>query len=217
METVLWCRRGSGESGVSPSIVTQGAHRAVEYFDHSGRWAILPSTKVDAQMQAAFSDRVCRLLRESRKRQRLTQAEVAARTEGLVSKAALANYETGHRSLRIEIFWVLARALGEVPGELLGAAEEGLSAQLGHHAPSVVIDPEIVRTSEDARLAPVRRWVELRQSVLPGGVAPGPMVLDAAAIGALAALMGLPFAECVTILQLLAVRPAGPLPNWSRP
>src|SRR5664279_1732444 len=73
-----------------------------------------------------FAAAVCRVLRESRRRQKLTQAEVAQRTGGLVSKAALANYETGHRSLRVDVLWVIAGALGEDLGTLLTAAERSV-------------------------------------------------------------------------------------------
>ena len=45
--------------------------------------------------QQRFAQVVTEKLRESRRRQKLTQADVANRTKGLVSKAALANYETG--------------------------------------------------------------------------------------------------------------------------
>ena len=77
------------------------------------------SQAYDARSQQAFAAAVCRVMRESRRRQKLTQAEVAQRTGGLVSKAALANYETGHRSLRVDVLWVIAGALGEDLGALL--------------------------------------------------------------------------------------------------
>src|SRR5690606_4365839 len=128
----------------------------------------------------------------------------------------LANYETGHRSLRIEVLWILTRALNEDLGELLFTAEQSLSLHLDQQAPSVLIDPEVVRASEDPRLAPVRRWVELRQSSLPGGISPGPMVLDAAAIEALASLMELTPQDCVAVLQSLAGRNTG-VPGQGRP
>ena len=73
----------------------------------------------------AFTMNLCLALRASRRRQRLTQAEVAARTGGLVTKAALANYETAHRPLRVEVLWVIARALGENIDDLVSAAERG--------------------------------------------------------------------------------------------
>ena len=85
------------------------------------------SQAYDARSQQAFAAAVCRVMRESRRRQKLTQAEVAQRTGGLVSKAALANYETGHRSLRVDVLWVIAGALGEDLGTLLCAAERGVA------------------------------------------------------------------------------------------
>lgn len=211
-------RRQPGFRVADQRPATHKDHRPVEYSDRSGRWTPSPSkVLIDARTQVEFADMVCRMLRDSRKRQRLTQAEVSARTGGLVSKAALANYETGHRSLRIEVLWILARALDEDLGELLFTAEQSLSLHLDQQAPSVLIDPEVVRASEDPRLAPVRRWVELRQSNNPGGVAPGPMVLDAAAIDALASLMELTPQECAAVLQSLAGRHRPVLPVQTRP
>src|ERR1700712_3854410 len=84
------------------------------------------SQAVDSWSKEMFAAAICRLLRESRRRQKLTQAQVADKTGGLISKAALANYETGHRSLRIDVVWVIAAALGESIGPLLSAAERGL-------------------------------------------------------------------------------------------
>ena len=72
-----------------------------------------------------FMMNLCLALRTSRRRQKLTQAEVVARTGGLVTKAALANYETGHRPIRVEVLWVVARALGEKIDDLVSAAERG--------------------------------------------------------------------------------------------
>lgn len=60
---------------------------------------------------AAFAVAVYTVLKETRKQKKLTQIEVANRTGGLVSKAAYANYETGHRSLRVDVVWVLCLAL----------------------------------------------------------------------------------------------------------
>ena len=77
----------------------------------------------DSRSQNAFAGALCRAIRDSRRRQHLTQAEVAARTNGLLSKAALANYETGHRGLRVEVLWVIARALGEDIKTLLDNAD----------------------------------------------------------------------------------------------
>src|SRR4051795_2673678 len=85
------------------------------------------SQAVDSWSKEMFAAAICRLLRDSRRRQKLTQAQVAARTGGLISKAALANYETGHRSLRVDVLWVIAGALGEDLGTLLGAAEQGVA------------------------------------------------------------------------------------------
>ena len=93
------------------------------------------SQAYDSRSQQAFAAAVCRVMRESRRRQKLTQAEVAQRTDGLVSKAALANYETGHRSLRVDVLWVIAGALGEDLGALLSAAERNVATRPSPSAP----------------------------------------------------------------------------------
>src|ERR1700712_2102977 len=121
------------------------------------------SQAVDSWSKEMFAAAVCRLLRDSRRWQKLTQAQVAARTGGLISKAALANYETGHRSLRVDVLWVIAQALGENMSTLVAAAERGLS-----HRPAsgggtpVTIDLARLQNSGDERLSSVRRWVQLQ-------------------------------------------------------
>ena len=45
--------------------------------------------------------------------QKLTLAEVCRRTGGAVRPSSLASYESGRRSLRIDVVWVITRALGE--------------------------------------------------------------------------------------------------------
>lgn len=161
------------------------------------------------QAQAAFASVIAGLLRESRHRQGLTQADVAARTGGLVSKAALANYETGHRSLRVDVFWVIARALGEDPGALLLDAERGSGYGSAVDAAPITVDVEAVLTSGDPRLAPVRRWFALR---LQSGSARLPVrtvTLDHGALSALSALMGVSAAECRRLLESATQPPAG--------
>lgn len=156
----------------------------------------------DARSQQAFAAAVCRVLRESRRRQKLTQAEVAQRTGGLVSKAALANYETGHRSLRVDVLWVIAHALGEDLGSLLTTAERGVALRptlTGTGA--ITVDVDELMAAEDPRLGPVRRWFELR------GTSANTVTLDDAALGALAAVMDVSAGECRTIL-VTAVRSA---------
>lgn len=163
--------------------------------------------------QAAFAGAVAGLLRQSRQRQRLTQALVAARTGGIVSKAALANYETGHRSLRVDVFWVLARALGEDAGALLAGAERETGFGAGDCELPVTVDLAEIMAGTDDRLAPVRRWVEVR-------LAPGAerldgirtLTLDHSALTALAALMDVSTAECRRLLLAHAVPPARAVP-----
>jgi len=163
------------------------------------------SQAVDLWSKEMFAAAVCRLLRDSRRRQKLTQAEVASRTGGLISKAALANYETGHRSLRVDVLWVLAKALGENVGNLLSSAERGIGhRQDADGSNPITIDIEEVRENGDVRLGSVRRWIELQHDLRPAAV--GVMTLDSGAISALSALMGVSGAECRAILMTVAGR-----------
>ncbi|GGM15077.1 helix-turn-helix domain-containing protein [Nakamurella endophytica] len=167
---------------------------------------------VDSWSQEMFASAVCRLLRDSRRRQKLTQAQVAARTGGLISKAALANYETGHRSLRVDVLWVIAHALGESMSTLVAQAERGLALRQDDQGGSpLTIDLTELGASRDERLAPVRRWVDLQEgsgwSTAPSGV----MVLDQGAITALSSLMGVPAQECRSILRTVSPRDGHPI------
>jgi transcriptional regulator with XRE-family HTH domain len=154
------------------------------------------------QAQLAFAGAIAGLLRESRRRQGLTQAQVAARTGGLVSKAALANYETGHRSLRIDIFWVIAKALGEDAGALLAGAERGSGYGMADEAAApIVVDVVSMQQNTDERLAPVRRWFALRLQPSSSRLPIRTVTLDHGALSALAALMRVTPAECRRLLQ----------------
>lgn len=154
----------------------------------------------DAGAQEAFAAAVCQVLRESRRRQKLTQAQVAEKTGGLVSKAALANYETGHRSLRVDVLWVIARALREDIGTLLTAAERGIGRRLNNPiSGAITIDVAEVLNDRDTRLEPVRRWFELR-----GDAASSHVTLDDGAIRALAGLMNVSPQECRQILSAIS-------------
>ena len=163
------------------------------------------SQAVDSWSKEMFAAAVCRLLRDSRRRQHLTQAQVAARTEGLISKAALANYETGHRSLRVDVLWVIAKALGENIGSLVASAERGIGhRQDADGSRPITIDIAEIRGNEDNRLGPVRRWVELQQAHRQSST--GVMTLDSGAISALSSLMGVSANECRAILMTVAGR-----------
>ena len=132
---------------------------------------------------------------------------MAQRTGGLVSKAALANYETGHRSLRVDVLWVIAGALGEDLGALLTAAERGVALRPAAGATgSITVDVAEVMATNDPRLGPVKRWFDLRTH---GGTTAA-MTLDDGAIAALAALMNVSAVECRRILisTIRGVRPA---------
>ena len=133
--------------------------------------------------QQSFADAVSRVLRESRRRQKLTQAELARRTGGLVTKAALANYETGHRSLRIDVVWVLAGALGEDLGALIATAQRQVLPTPTAPTEAVTVDVTDLLSRNDPRLAPPgRRWFQLHRDRR--------VTLDHDAIAALASLMG---------------------------
>ena len=163
------------------------------------------SQAVDSWSKEMFAAAVCRLLRDSRRRQKLTQAQVAARTGGLISKAALANYETGHRSLRVDVLWVVAKALGESIGSLVANAERGIGHRQDADGTSpITIDIDQVRENGDERLGSVQRWLELQQAARQSST--GLMTLDPGAIAALSSLMGVTPDECRVILSTAAVR-----------
>jgi transcriptional regulator with XRE-family HTH domain len=140
--------------------------------------------------QQRFARVVTQKLRESRRRQKLTQADVANRTRGLVSKAALANYETGHRSLRIDVLWVIARALGEDLGNLLSSVEHEVAGAVSEDSPSTIgVRVANLMRSPDSRLDPVRRWFELRRSSSAEATEDEVVHLDHDALRALGELM----------------------------
>ncbi len=156
---------------------------------------------VDADAQVVFSRALCAQLRDARRRMGLTQAQLSARTGGLISKAALANYETGHRSMRVDIFWALARALDTDPGILMAAAERsaGMSADSQSPGP-VTIEIHRLMANADPRLAAARKWFELRY---PSN-RPATETLDTAAVSALAALADMPVDEFRRLLARVA-------------
>jgi len=157
-----------------------------------GRFAV---TTAD---QNRFAQVVTEKLRESRRRQKLTQAEVANRTRGLVSKAALANYETGHRSLRIDVLWVITRALGEDLGQLLTRVENEVYGNRGidEAASSIRVRMGHLRGLKDSRLDPVLRWFDLRRPTTSEPITDDTVVtLDAEVLPAMAAITGLTSAE----------------------
>ena len=173
------------------------------------------SQAYDSRSQQAFAAAVCRVLRESRRRQKLTQAEVAQRTGGLVSKAALANYETGHRSLRVDVLWVIAGALGEDLGALLNAAERGVALRPAAGATgSITVDVAEVMATNDPRW-PGQTMVRLADPRRHAAA----MTLDDGAIAALASLMNVSAVECRRILisTIRGVRPPAPLRSSTEP
>ena len=154
------------------------------------------SSAVPASPPDAFVCAIRRQLRESRLRQKLTLAEVCRRTGGAVRPSSLASYESGRRSLRIDVVWVITQALGEDLAGLLRAAEQVARQPSGTtRDESLGVDIDRVLSSRDPRLAQVRRWFELQ------GTGPRQVVtLDTDAILALASLMGVPVNECRLVL-----------------
>lgn len=143
--------------------------------------------------QKAFAERVCQELRASRRRQKLTQAEVAQRTGGLVSKAALANYETGHRALRIDVLWVVAGALGEDLGDLLRRAEREMNS-VPHTG--IVLNVAALQQNRDPQLDGVRRWLHAS-----GNRTQDTVQINGNVLGALATIMRLPQHEAERLLK----------------
>ena len=114
------------------------------------------SHTIRSPSQQSFAAAVSRVIRESRRRQKLTQAELAHRTGGLVTKAALANYETGHRSLRIDVVWVLAGALGENLGAMMTTSQTYVLPAPTASTEAVIIDVTDLLSRNNPRLAGVR-------------------------------------------------------------
>ncbi len=124
------------------------------------------TSNVTAEHQRQFAASICRAIRESRRRQKLTQAELAARTGGLISKASLANYETGHRSLRIDVVWVIAVALGEDLETIVQRANRSIQSESGEEidyepALGIVLDLRALKRSDDPDLKRVVSWYKL--------------------------------------------------------
>jgi len=107
----------------------------------------------------------------------------------------------------VDVLWVIAGALGEDLGALLNAAERGVALRPAAGATgSITVDVAEVMATNDPRLAPVKRWFELRTH---GGTTSA-MTLDDGAIAALASLMNVSAVECrrILIATIRGVRPA---------
>lgn len=108
--------------------------------------------------QAAFAKAVSAVIKRERRHQKLTQAELATRTNGLVSKHALANYENGHRSLRIDVVWVIAGALGIDMSDLIDQAEHLVRQAPGQ---AITISIQALEESTHPSLLRILRWHKL--------------------------------------------------------
>lgn len=137
-----------------------------------------------------FATSMRAVLRTVRKERGWTQADLAARTDGAVTKAALAGYEIGHRSLRLSTFWILARALGYSCAELTARAERTMEGR----GPHLRIRVQQVLHTTDPALQPVRTW--LRSGYPQGAAALSVEPLPDGAVTALANLMGVAPDEC---------------------
>lgn len=132
----------------------------------------------------------------------MTIRDVAAAMGGIASKGAISSYECGQRSLRIDVFVALARALHEDPARLLAAAEAQAAPPAGMATAPLTVDVAAVVNGTDPVLAPVRRWFALRA---PGGQ--GSITLNAPALAALAELTGLPAGACRALLAAAGAQP----------
>ena len=157
------------------------------------------SHTIRSPSQQSFAAAVSRVIRESRRRQKLTQAELAHRTGGLVTKAALANYETGHRSLRIDVVWVLAGALGENLGAMMTTSQTYVLPAPTASTEAVIVDVTDLLSRNNPRLAGVRRWFQMRRD--------SQVTLNHEAITALASLMDVSEPECRRIICPRSVSP----------
>lgn len=160
-----------------------------------------------SEYQAEFTAAIRTQLRKSRRRQGLSQREVARRTCGVIQPGSLANYESGHRSLRVEVLWVIAKALGEDCGRLIAGAE--LAMLSGGVRPGATVSVRVadVLATQDEAFAPMRKWFSIRH---PGGdVGDAMETLDEVALAALANLVCLTVDECRDYLTDLAVGPPG--------
>ncbi|MDQ2740653.1 MAG: helix-turn-helix domain-containing protein [Actinomycetota bacterium] len=152
-----------------------------------------------AERAEQFAEALSAELRDARRRRGLTQSALAARTGDLISQAAIANYETGHRSLRMAAFWVLAQALDVDSAELVAGAELAIGTRPRRDTSFVPVRVADVLASTNPTLAPVQRWMSIRHAsgVLSGGLIER---IDDDALAALANLMGMTVAECCDCL-----------------
>lgn len=137
-----------------------------------------------------FATSMRTVLRTARKERGWTQAELATRTGGAVTKAALAGYEIGHRSLRLATFWILAQALGFSCAELTARAERTMQGR----GPHLRIRVQAVLHTSGPELQPVRTW--LRSRYPQGAAALSVEPLPDGAVTALANLMGVTADAC---------------------
>lgn len=156
-----------------------------------------------SEYQAEFSAAIRTQLRESRRRQGLSQREVARRTDGVIQAGSLANYETGHRSLRVEVLWVIAKALGEDCGHLIAGAELAMLSGYVRPGDTVSVRVADVLATQDEAFAPMRKWFSIRHPA--GDVGDAMETLDQVALAALANLLDLTVEVCREYLNDLTV------------
>ena len=96
----------------------------------------MPPRSIRSSSQQSFAAAVSRVIRESRRRQKLTQAELAHRTGGLVTKAALA---------------------------LMTTAQTYIRSASTASAETVIVDVPDLLSRNDPQLAGARRWFEMRR------------------------------------------------------
>lgn len=157
------------------------------------------TTTLTVADQKRFAAATAKKLAAIRKSKRLTQAQVAARTNGAVSKASLANYETGHRSLRIDVVWIIICALGEDIGAIMQQVQRevlGYTPQTTSLAGVTLSVPAIVQDA-NPRLDSLRLWLRAHQSGNPSST----IQLDGEALRHLATIMRMSVDDALTLLR----------------
>lgn len=148
-----------------------------------------------ARDEGIFSAALVDEIRDARKGRGWTQAQLAERTGGSVSKASLTGYETGRRALRVSVAWVLARALDTDLSVLIGRPEHAL----GSGGPGVTLKVRQALDSTTSEMATVRTWLSTIYS--PDVDFSTRMQVTDDALRALAVLMGVSTCQCLQHLQ----------------
>ena len=85
----------------------------------------------------SFTECVVYEIRRLRVDKSWSQTDLADRTQGAVSKAALASYELGHTRLPLSVLREVAQALGTTAGAIVAAAETAAANPAEPAAPAL--------------------------------------------------------------------------------